>query len=231
MQESLHPVIETHVGDWILYKDYTIIRVYGSKKNPYRLIFLTPRIFTLEILWQRFDSDYIHFSKQNQAACFKPPITIGPFTTKNRSIDQLIEDMLTFFKFERDASCQYDPVGVIHEKRRKLKRGTYEHKGTSKMNKLENKFVYSDEEKDSKEVEVMEIKILIEEEAKGKRPMKQDGAKGSNEKKKVKEPKLSTTPLLQIVEHNQAIIESRSIIQNYAELEEKEMEKGKMKDA
>lgn len=59
--------------------------------------------------------------------------------------------MLTCFSFEKDVSCQYDPTGVIHEKRRKLKRGTYEHKGTSEMEKLANKFVYSDEEKDLEE--------------------------------------------------------------------------------
>ena len=48
LQECLHPTIETHVGDWILYKDYTVIRVYGSKINPYKLpTFLTLRIFPL----------------------------------------------------------------------------------------------------------------------------------------------------------------------------------------
>ena len=129
--------------------------------------------------------------------------------------------MLTCFSFEGDVSCQYDPVRVIHEKIKKLKRGTYEHKGTLEMEKLANKFVYSDEEKDLEEAEAMEITVLTKEEAKGKIPMKQDVVEGSTRKKKVKKPKLSTWPLLQIVEHNQSIIDSQSIIQSYAKLKEK----------
>lgn len=109
LQECLHPTIETYVRDWILYKDYTVIRVYGSELSPYKFpTLLTPRLFALEILRQRFNSDYIHFSKQNQAASFKMPITIGPFTVKSRSTTQLIEDILTCFGFEEDVSCQYD---------------------------------------------------------------------------------------------------------------------------
>ena len=42
LQECLYPSIETYVGDGILYKDYTIIRVYGLEISPYKLItFLT----------------------------------------------------------------------------------------------------------------------------------------------------------------------------------------------
>ena len=110
-QECLHMAIETHVRDWILYRDYTIISVYGSKINPSILpTFLTPRIFALDILRKSFDYDYLHFSKKNHVAYFKLPITTGPFTTKNRSEVQLIEDMLTYFIFEIDGSCQYDPA-------------------------------------------------------------------------------------------------------------------------
>ena len=83
LQECLHPAIETHVGDWILYGDYTVIRMYVSEINPYRLpIFLTPTIFALEILRKRFDSNYIHFSKQNQVASFKFLVTICPIYNK-----------------------------------------------------------------------------------------------------------------------------------------------------
>ena len=50
------------------------------------------------------------------------------------------------------------------------------------MEKLANKFEYSDEENDLEEVEAMEITVLTKEEGIGKRPMKQDCAKGSKEK-------------------------------------------------
>ena len=138
--------------------------------------------------------------------------------------------MLICFSFEGDVSCQYDPIRVIHEKRKKLKRGTYEHRGTSEMEKIANKFVYSDEEKDLEEVEAMEIIVLTKEEGKGERPIKQDCVEGSTVKKKVKKPKLSTNPLLQIIEQTQSIIDSQSIIQSYNELKEKEIKQGKMKD-
>lgn len=90
-------------------------------------------------------------------------ITISPFTVKSKSTTQLIEDMLTYFGFEEDVSCQYDPIKIIQEKRKKLKIGTYEHKGTPEMEKLANKFAYSDEEKDSEESKAMEITVLTKE--------------------------------------------------------------------
>ena len=74
------------------------------------------------------------------------PITIVPFTVKNKTSTQLI---LACFGFEEDVSCQYDPIKIIQEKRKELKRGKYDHKGTSEMEKLANKFTYLDEEKDS----------------------------------------------------------------------------------
>ena len=54
LQECLHLPIEDYVGDWFLFEDYTVIRVYGFEGPPYRLpAFLTPRLFALEVLRQR----------------------------------------------------------------------------------------------------------------------------------------------------------------------------------
>ena len=87
LQDSLDPIVEQQVGDWILYKDFIVIRIYGAEKKPYKLPkFLTPIIFGLEILRQRFDLDYVHFTSRNQAGTFKLPMTVGPFTVKNRSV-------------------------------------------------------------------------------------------------------------------------------------------------
>ena len=42
------------VGDWFLYKYFTILRVYGFEDEPYRLpVLLTKSIFVLEFLRQR----------------------------------------------------------------------------------------------------------------------------------------------------------------------------------
>ena len=41
IQNSSEPV-----GDWFLYKDFTVLRVYGFEDEPYRLpVFLTKRVF------------------------------------------------------------------------------------------------------------------------------------------------------------------------------------------
>ena len=87
LQENLNLVIEPQVGDWILYKEYTILRIYGCEKIPYKLRkCLTPRIFALEILRQRLDSDYIHFMSKNQDGTFRLPMIVGPFTIKNKNV-------------------------------------------------------------------------------------------------------------------------------------------------
>ena len=39
------------VGDWFLYKDFTVLKVYGFEDEPYKLpVFLTKTIFVLEFL-------------------------------------------------------------------------------------------------------------------------------------------------------------------------------------
>ena len=39
------------VGDWFLYKKFTVLRVYGFEDEPYKLpTFLTKRFFFLEFL-------------------------------------------------------------------------------------------------------------------------------------------------------------------------------------
>ena len=49
MQNSNEPV-----GDWFLYKEHTVLRIYGFTEEPYKLLtFLTKRIFVLELLRQR----------------------------------------------------------------------------------------------------------------------------------------------------------------------------------
>ena len=77
------------------------MRIYGAEVNPYRLpSFLTPRIFSLEVLRQRFNSNFIHFSRKNQVASFKLPVIVGPFTIKSKTVVQLIDEMIACYKFE-----------------------------------------------------------------------------------------------------------------------------------
>ena len=53
---------EDRIGDWFLYKYFTVLRVYGFTGEPYRLpAFLTPRIFALEYMRQILHAEEEHF--------------------------------------------------------------------------------------------------------------------------------------------------------------------------
>jgi hypothetical protein len=143
LQDCLHPTTENHIGDWFLFKNYIVITVYGLEEKPYRLpIFLTPRIFALEVLRKRFHSYLVHFASRNQASSFKVPITLGPFTVKNKSTIELIDDIMACFCFQEDPSCQYDPHHIISNRRKKQKRSRYDHKGTIEMEQMVNKLTF-----------------------------------------------------------------------------------------
>lgn len=123
-----------------MFPEYTMIRVYGYEHQPYRPpTFLTPRIFSLEVLRKRLHSDELHFSSKKKTSTFKVPITVGPFTIKNKEAIVLIDDMMACFGFSQDFSCQYDPLHIISKKRKRQKRGSYEHQGTPEMEQMGNK--------------------------------------------------------------------------------------------
>ena len=57
------------VGEWFLYKEFTILRIYGFENEPYRLpVFLTKRIFVLEFLRQRLYVESEMFLKHKKAS-------------------------------------------------------------------------------------------------------------------------------------------------------------------
>ena len=54
MKSMMQSSPEDGVEDWFLYKDFTILRIYGFTRELYRLpAFLTPRFFALEYMRQR----------------------------------------------------------------------------------------------------------------------------------------------------------------------------------
>ena len=62
MKSMMQASLEDRVGDWFLYKDFTVLKIYGFTGEPYRLPdFLTPRIFALEFMRQRLHSEEEHF--------------------------------------------------------------------------------------------------------------------------------------------------------------------------
>ena len=106
------PVLAT--GDWFLYEDHTIIRVYGFEGRPYRLpSFVTPRIFALEYIRQKMASDDLHFSGGRFARTFRIPTGLGPFVVKSRQAYKTIEKMMEKLNFPSMGPWKYDPKGII----------------------------------------------------------------------------------------------------------------------
>jgi hypothetical protein len=174
-QECLHPPTEDWIGDWFLSEDYIVIRIYGFDKPPYRLpTFLTPRIFAMEIIRQRFHVDLQHFSSKKHASSIKLPITIGPFTVKSKEVINLIDDIMASFKFPIDVACQYDPYHLIANKKKKLKRGTYQHQGTEEMDKTANLLSYPPNLLQIEPTQNMDIDIGNTSKDKGKRKQDED---------------------------------------------------------
>ena len=100
----------------------------------------------MEVLRKRLHSDLLHFASRNQASSFKVPITLGPFIVKNKSVVELIDDLMVCFGFQEEPSCQYDPHHIISNRRKKQKIIRYDHKGTVEMEQMANKLTLSSEE-------------------------------------------------------------------------------------
>jgi len=70
-------------GDWFLYWNHIVIRVYGFCGLHFTLLtFLTPRIFYLEFSRQGIAVEELHFTRAHKTSNLKFPFTLGPFTFK-----------------------------------------------------------------------------------------------------------------------------------------------------
>ena len=68
------------IGDWFLYEDYKVLRVYGFMEEPYKLpVFLTNKIFVLEFLRQRLYVENELFLKHKKSSNINFKFTIEPF--------------------------------------------------------------------------------------------------------------------------------------------------------
>ena len=80
MRIMLQSSSEDKTGDWFLHKEFTVLRVYGFTREPYRLpAFLTPRIFTLEFMRQRLYAEEEKFWMFKKYSNVKFPLKVGPF--------------------------------------------------------------------------------------------------------------------------------------------------------
>ena len=74
MIQELQTTPQLATGDWFLYEDHTVIRVYGFSGRPFKLpAFLTLRIFALEFITQKLASDEQHFTDKKLPKTFRIP--------------------------------------------------------------------------------------------------------------------------------------------------------------
>ena len=228
LQNCLHPPTEDHIGDWFMFKDYTIIRVYGLEEKPYIFpVFLTPWIFALEVLRQRLHSDELHFSSKKQTSTFKVPITIGTFTVRNKVVVELIDDIMAYYGFLEEPSCQYDSHHLISKRRKKQKRGNYEHHGTQELELMANKLTFLYDQEKLNEPKNMDITPLVLADDKGKRKIGQQILTINTSIPTSKKPKIVKDPFLQVVEYPTPTMElakgkeigtEKTILEHYSSL-------------
>ena len=93
--------------------------------------------------------------------------------------------------------------GLYKKKRRKLKRGAYEHTITERMRKLVNKLTFSNGDKsDFDDTQITKSLALVSVHEKGKRPSGSEKTSPASEKKKVERVTLSKEPPFHILEHS-----------------------------
>ena len=116
------------VADQFLYKEFTILRIYGFENEPYRLpVFLTKRIFVLEFLSQMLHVESEMFLKHKKASNMKFKYTIEPFVVNSTSVVIVVQSILKSMNFQDDKKAKYDPKHIISQRKLASRLGTYEH--------------------------------------------------------------------------------------------------------
>jgi len=79
-----------NVGDWYLYQNHTMIRIYGCELCPYMLPRYVPmRLFSLEYYRQLINSDLNHFHSTKKKAQLKFKDHLGPFIM-NKKVGKML---------------------------------------------------------------------------------------------------------------------------------------------
>ena len=98
MKDSLQ---QDSIGDWFLMLKYSIIRVYGFLASSFMLpVYLTPSVFTLELIKQRIYADEEHFTTHKKDTWIKYPINSRPFVVNNSAALPKVEKFFKAMKFQ-----------------------------------------------------------------------------------------------------------------------------------
>jgi hypothetical protein len=131
--------LDKRVGDYYIFEHYTKIRVYGCQLSPFHLpIFMTPRIFALEYVRQRLNSDEIHFVPNKYEVTFKLKKEVGPFIVNTRSTLQVTANMLSTLGLQQGEPWNSDPRGIISSKIISHGQSPYQHQQKEQLELLAN---------------------------------------------------------------------------------------------
>ena len=106
------------IGDWFLMPKYSVIRVYGFSDASFKLqVYLTPSVFTLELIRQRIYVDEEHFTSHRKDSWIKDPINFKPFVVKKETTLPMVEKVLKDMNFQVTHAHNYYPKGIISHRR------------------------------------------------------------------------------------------------------------------
>ena len=124
----LQSSLEDRIGDWFLYKDFTVLRVYGFSGEPYKLhVFLTPRLFALDFMRKILCAKEENFGAFKKSSNVKFPLKVGPFIFKNKSALLVIETLLEVMNFQKEQRINYDPHHLISQRKQSNKNKPFDH--------------------------------------------------------------------------------------------------------
>ena len=118
---------------------YSIIRVYGFSSTPFMLPFyLTPSVFTLELIRQSIFAGEEHFTAHRKDSWIKYPINFKPFVLKNPTTLPMVEKVLKAMKFQVTHAWNYDSKGIISHRRVQVQRSAFIHSMIPDVSEEEN---------------------------------------------------------------------------------------------
>ena len=127
MKETLHFSPDRSIGDWFLL-EHTIIRVYGFTHEPYIFpAFLTPRVFSLELIRKKLIMENEHLISFEKASEIKFPWVVGTFIRKSKVALPVIESLIHEMNFREYFAVNYDPHHIISQRRQMNKNKEFEH--------------------------------------------------------------------------------------------------------
>ena len=127
------------IGDWFLFKDHTISRVYGFIGSPYILpTLMTSWLFALEYIRQSLFTEREQFSKARKGCNIKFHYSIGKFVIMSSLAMKIVEKILESLNFQEAQRINYDPKKIISNMKKLNRCGTFENQEIKGLEALAN---------------------------------------------------------------------------------------------